>query len=253
VPRATNGIFSSPLSSVPPTPNDATVGHRTRRTPDYLSPPLRRSARARKPAPAYHLQATVAESSSSAGVTKLGSFLPSRKKSKAMNPLYALLREKELEDKRGTSCAALRLAEEAMREGSREASIGFDDEFDTMNQLCLADEQAAWKAVRESRKSSPVSSGDVEGFIIGDRESKMLGAVAGEVINKILAGDKDSKGQERTQKTDQKMASGVPLWIQSSDEDMEVDLPSIPPLSGHPILTCLDRLLGSDGMRLLRT
>lgn len=246
-----NDIFSSPLSSVPPTPNDANVGRRTRRTPDHLSLPPRRSARACKPAPAYRLQTTVAESSISAGVTKLTSFLPNRKKSKAMNPLHALLREKELEDKRGTSCAALRLAEEAMREGSYEAPIGSDDEFGTMNQLCLADEQAAWKAVRESRKSSPVSFSDVEGFTVGDRESKMLGAVAGKTINKIFAGDKDSKRQERT--TDQKMVSGVPLWIQSSDEDMEIDSPSILPLSGHPILTCLDRLLRSDGMRLPRT
>jgi hypothetical protein len=47
------------------------------------------------------------------------------------------------------------------------------------------------------------------------------------------------------------MASGVPLWIQSSDEDMEVDSMSIPPLSGHPILTCLDGFLRSGDDSLL--
>ena len=168
-----------------------------------------------------------------------------------MNPLHALLREKELEDRRGTSCAALRLAEAAIREGSREAS---DDEYDAMNQLRLADEQAAWRAVHESRKStSPVGSSDVDDFTIGDRESKMLGAVAGEAINKILAGNKDRKGKERAQNTDQRMASGVPLWIQSSDGDMDVDSMPIPPLSGHPILTCLGGFLRSGGMHLLST
>jgi hypothetical protein len=187
-------------------------------------------------------------------MTKSRSFPPNRKKSQVINPLHALLREKELEDKRGTSCAALRLAEEAIREGSREASVGSDDESDPMNQFRLADEQAAWKAVHESRKStSPVGLGDVEDFTIGDRESKMLGAVSGKAINKILAGDKDRKGKERVQNTDQKMASGVPLWIQSSDEDMEVDSMSIPPLSGHPILTCLDGFLRSGGMRPMST
>lgn len=169
-----------------------------------------------------------------------------------MNPLRALLREKELEDKRGASCAALRLAEEAIKEGPRHAPIGSDDEIDTKDQLRLSDEQAAWKAVHESRKStSPIGPSDVEDFIIGDRESKMLGVVAGEAINKILVGDKDGKGKERVQNIDQKMTSDFRLWIQTPDEDMEVDPVSIPHLSGHPILTCLDDFLTSDGMRPL--
>ena len=242
---------------MPPTPNSAIIGRRTRRTPDRRLPSLRltrTSARTHKPGAAFYLPTTIAESSKSVGVTNSRSFPPNRKKSQAMNPLHALLREKELQDKRGTSCAALRLAEEAIREGSREASIGSDDESDTMNQLRLADEQAAWKAVHESRKStSSVGPSDVEDFTVGDRESKMLGVVSGEAINKILAGDKVRKGKERAQNTDQKMASGVPLWIQSSDEDMEVDSMSIPPLSGHPILTCLEGSLRSGGMRLLST
>lgn len=170
-----------------------------------------------------------------------------------MNPLYALLREKELEEKRGTSCAALRLAEEAIKGGSREASIGSHNEFDTTNNARLADEQAAWRAVRECRKSSsPDGNGDVEDFTIGDRESNMLGAVTGKAITKILAGDKDGKGKGKAQYTDQEMSSGVPLWIRSSDEDMEVDQVSTP-LLGHPILTCIDGCLASGGMRLPST
>ncbi|KAF8135496.1 hypothetical protein EV363DRAFT_1320858 [Boletus edulis] len=115
-----------------------------------------------------------------------------------------------------------------------------------MNQAHLADEQAAWKAVHEFRKSTtPIGSSDAEDFTIGDRESKMLGTAAGEAITKILAGDKVSKGKEKARDTNQKMTSGVPLWISSSDEDMEVDPMSIPSLSGHPILTCLDGLVRS--------
>ncbi|KAF8554699.1 hypothetical protein OG21DRAFT_1508593 [Imleria badia] len=255
-PGPSNDVFSSPLSSVPSTFGDATIGRRTCGTPDHSSPPrpTRTSARTRKPAAAFRLPVTIAGSSTSVGDTKSGSLPPNRKKSQAMNPLHALLREKDLEVKRGTSCAALRLAEEAMKEGSRDASIGSDDEFDTMNQLRLADEQAAWKAVHESRKStSPVGPSDVEDFTIGDRESKMLGAVAGEAINKILAGDKDGKGKEKVQNTDQKLTLAFRLWIQSSEEDMEVDPMSISPLSGHPMLSCLDGYLrsGDDSLDLI--
>lgn len=232
--------------------DDTTTSLRTRRTSDRSSPPLRptrASVRTRKPAPAFHLPLTIAESSTSVGVTKSASFPLNRKKSQATNPLHALLREKELEDKRGTSWAALRLAEEAVRQSSCEASVGFDDESDTMKRLCLADEQAAWKAVHESRKStSPPNPSDAEGFTIGDRESKMLGAVAGEAINKILAGDKDNKGKEKAENMGQKMTLGISLWIQPSNEDMEIDSMSIPPLSGHPILGCLDDCLKSGGM-----
>ena len=168
--------------------------------------------------------------------------------------MHALLREKQLQDKRGTSSAALRLAEEAVRQGSHEVSVNSDDDLDTMNQLHLADEQAAWKAVYESRKStSPVGPSDVEDFTIGDRESKMLGAVAGEAINKILAGDKDSTGKENAQHTEQKTALGVSMWIQPSDEDMEADSRSIPPLSGHPILACFGGFITHGGMCPLST
>ncbi|KAG6372341.1 hypothetical protein JVT61DRAFT_7781 [Boletus reticuloceps] len=241
-------VFSSPLSSVPSMFDDSSTGRRSRRTPDHSSTPLRpmrTSTRIRKPALAFRLPVTIIESSASVSETKSRSFPRNRKKSQAMNPLHALLREKELEDKRGTSCAALRRAEEAVREGSREAFID-SDEFDTMNQAHLADEQAAWKAVHEFRKSTtPIGSSDAEDFTIGNRESKMLGSAAGEAITKILAGDKVSKGKEKARDTNQRMTSGVPLWISSSDEDMEVDPMSIPSLSGHPILTCLDGLVRS--------
>ncbi|KAH0827799.1 hypothetical protein J3R83DRAFT_3424 [Lanmaoa asiatica] len=253
-PRTASDIFSSPLSPVPSTFGDETIGFRTFKASDGCSPslrPIRASTRTRKLAAAFHLPLTIAESSTSVIVTKSASF-PSNRKSRAMNPLHALLREKESEDKRGTSCAALRLAEEAIRQGSREASVGSDDEFDAMNRLCLADEQAAWKAVHESRQStSPVGPSDMEDVTIGDRESEMLGAVAGEAINKILAGDKDSKGKEKAQNIDQKMTPGIPLWTQSSDEDMEIDSMSTPPLSGHPILTRLDDFLRSGDDLLL--
>lgn len=241
---------------MPSTFDDTTTGPRTRRASDRSSPLLRStraSAKTRKPA-AFHLPLTIAESSTFTGVKKSASFPLNRKKSQAMNPLYALLREKELEDKRGTSSAALRLAEEAVRQNSREASVNSDEESDTLKRSRLTDERAAWKAVRESRKStSPGDSSDVEDFTIGDRESKMLGAVAGEAINKILAGDKDSKGKERAQDMEQNMTLGVSLWIRPSNEDMEVDPMSIPPLSGHPILACLDDSLKSGGTWLPST
>lgn len=206
--------------------------------------PTRASARTRKSALAFRLPVTIAESSNSAGATKPRPL--DRKKSEPANPLHALLREKRLQDKRGTSTAAFRFAEEAITQSSCEASVNCDDELDAMNQSHFADEQAAWRAVYESRKSAgPVDSGDV-GVTIGDRESKILGTVAGEAINKILAGDKDSKGKENAQ--NQKTTEGVPLWIRPSDEDMEVDSTSIPPLLGHPILARLDSFLRRGGM-----
>lgn len=207
--------------------------------------PVRTSARTRKLATAFRLPVVVSESSTSESVTK--SPPSNRKKSLVANPLHALLREKQLQDKRGTSSTALRLAEEAVREGSRGALVDPDDE-DTDHQLRLTDEEAAWKAVNEFRKSaSPVDRGEVDDFSNGDRASKMLGTAAGEAVNRILSSDKHSKGKEKAYDMDQKAALGVPLWMQPSDEDMEVDPMSTPPLSGHPILTCLDGFLRDGG------
>ena len=237
-------MFSSPLSSVPSTFN-ATFGGRT---PDGspLLQLMRVSARTRKPAPAFRIPVTISESSSIVG--KIVSPPLNHKKSRAVNPLKALLREKQLQDKQGTNSAALRLAEEAVRQGCREASVESDDQVDPVLQLRLTDEQAAWKAVHDSRKSgSPVNPSDGEDLIV-DSASKMLGAVAGEAVNKILAGDRGSKGKERARSMDQTTVLGVSLWMEHSDDDMDVDSMSITPLSGHPILTCLEGFVRDGGM-----
>jgi hypothetical protein len=184
-----------------------------------------------------------------------------RKKAQAPNPLDALLREKKKEEKRGTSSAALRLAEAAaMKQGSLEASVNSDDDLSgtSFSLLDLADEQAAWKAVQEpsSRKSSSPFGGfsDTEGLTLGTRETKILGAVAGKAIDKILKGDKTSKGKERAQIAKRENAVGIPLWISSSDEDMEVDSTPAPGVllgEGHSIFARLEQLYRSGGMLFL--
>ncbi|KAG9316538.1 hypothetical protein JVU11DRAFT_2588 [Chiua virens] len=245
-PQIKDDIFSSPLSSVPSAFNDAAMSPST--SPDRRSPPTRRSLRTRKLAPSFRLPKTTPGPSASVGVTKYGSS-SNHKKPQAKNPLQALLREKELQNKRGTGGAAFRQAEEVIRQGSCETSVGSSDDLNTMDQLSLTDEQAAWRAVHESRKStSPDDASDVEGFTLGNHEAKMLGSDAGEAINKILVGDRCSKSNIKAQ-TKQKATSGVALWVRPSDMDMVVDLVSIPPLSGHPILTRLDESLrsGDDG------
>ncbi|KAF9241519.1 hypothetical protein BU15DRAFT_73249 [Melanogaster broomeanus] len=262
---ALQGVFSSPLSSLPSPSLGSTSRLGKRGDSRCLSPqpspsqPRQASGRYRKPAPAFRLPTTVAESSTSVGVSASTS-VQSRKKGQAPNPLDALLREKKNEDKRGTSSAALRLAEAAVKQGSRETSVNSGDSpyGTSFSLLDLADERAAWKAVREpsSRKSlSPYDAfSDTEDPTLGTRETKILGTVAGEAINKILEGDKTSKGKERAQIAKRENAVGVPLWVLSSDEAMEVDSRPAPDAllgEGHPIFARLEQLYRSGDNSLL--
>ncbi|KIJ18779.1 hypothetical protein PAXINDRAFT_179422 [Paxillus involutus ATCC 200175] len=253
-------LFSSPLSSLPSSVKGPTFGCRS----PQLSPsrPTRASERCRKPNPASRLPTTIAESSASVNASTPAP-APRRKKAQAPNPLDALLREKRNADRRGTSFAALCLAEAAVEEGSRETSVDSSDNFygTGFSRLDLADEQAAWKAVQEpsSRKSSsPFGGGSDSGdLVLGARGTKILGPTAGEAINKILASDKNTKGKENAQIAEREKALGVPLWISPSDGDMEVDSRPTPVNvsfeAGPPIFTRLEQLhsSGDDSQLIL--
>ncbi|KIJ61348.1 hypothetical protein HYDPIDRAFT_116117 [Hydnomerulius pinastri MD-312] len=269
VPQARNDLFSSPLSSIPSSINEPVFNSRTRsvssrRTPQPSpSRPTRASGRNRKAAPNFRLPTTIAESSTSVrastSATKVSTsaLAVPRKKAPAPNPLDALLREKKNADKRGTSSSAVRLAEEAAKQGSRETSVDSDsdDLYErSISRLNLTDERAAWEAVQalhSSRKSSSPSGGfsDTEDVILGAREAKILGGKAGEAINKILVGDKTSKGKEKAQIARREKALGVPLWTLPSDEAMEVDsranFVDVSFGTGHSILALLDQLYRS--------
>ncbi|KIK79818.1 hypothetical protein PAXRUDRAFT_767920 [Paxillus rubicundulus Ve08.2h10] len=256
--KSGSGVFSSPLSSLPPSVKGPTFG---RRSPQ-LSPsrPTRASERCRKPNPASSLPTTIAESSTSVNAS-IPTSAPRRNKAQAPNPLDALLREKRNADRRGTNFAALRLAEAAVEEGSRGTSVNSGDSYGTgFSRINLADEQAAWEAVRElsSRKSSsPFGGGSHSGdLVLGARGANILGPTAGEAIDKILAGDINAEGKENAQIAKREKALSVPLWTSPSDEDMEVD--SRPPLvnasfeEGSPVFTRLEQLhSGGDDSQLI--
>ncbi|KAF8844378.1 hypothetical protein BDN67DRAFT_770368 [Paxillus ammoniavirescens] len=255
-----NDVFSSPLSSLPPSVKGVTFGCRS----PQVSPsrPTRVSERRRKPNPSSRLPTTIAEPSASVSASTLRS-APRRKKAQAPNPLDVLLREKRNADRRGTNFAALCLAEAAVEEGSRETSVDSGDNFyeTGFSRLDLADEQAAWKAVQEPsprKSSSPFGGGSDSGdIVLGARGTKILGPTAGEAINKILAGDKNTEGKENAQIAEREKALGVPLWTSPSDGDMEVDSRPTPANmsfeDGSPIFTRLEQLhnSGDDSQLIL--
>ncbi|KAF9227426.1 hypothetical protein BS17DRAFT_465007 [Gyrodon lividus] len=251
-PQVGNDLFSSPLSSLPCPIDRPTSGFRKRGADSCCSHQFsssratRASERYRKSPLAFRLPTTIVRSSASV------------KKAQAPNPLDDLLRERNNADNRGTSSVALRLAEAAVKQSSREMSVDSDDNpyGTSFSRLDLADEQAAWKAVQQrSRTSSSPFGGlsDTED-LLGAHETKILGVAAGEAINKIFAGDKTIKGKERAQISKREKALGVPLWT-SSDDDMEVDSRPTPVNllvgEGHPIFGRLEQLHRSGDDSLL--
>ncbi|KAL4073984.1 hypothetical protein J3A83DRAFT_4090316 [Scleroderma citrinum] len=189
---------------------------RSCRVTDRASPsPLRRtSGRLRKAALPFQSPAEIAQKVSLANAS-------SSTGKKAVNPLHALLREKRAADKKGTSSAALRLAENTVRQGSQKTLT--DPIHDESDPLDLTDEQAAWRAIDQFRASSPRADHiDTEDYVFVLQQTRMLGSEAGAVINKILADDRVDKRKNTAHIARQKKALGVPLWKTELD-DMDVD------------------------------
>ncbi|KAH7888766.1 hypothetical protein F5I97DRAFT_747127 [Phlebopus sp. FC_14] len=206
--------------------------------------PSRMSGRTRKRAAASRVPTTVTEATTASTSSQRGN---------APNPLDALLREKKTADKRNTGPAALRLAEEALKQSSRETSVSVQLRETSIRLPDLTDEQAAWKAVQEQSHRSPLNSfgshDDSDELDFGAREVKMLGTSAGQAINKILIGDKTSKGKEKTQIAKRQKDSGVSLWRSPLVEDMNIDYIDSQSIrlntsfgQEHPVLALLDRL-----------
>lgn len=134
------------------------------------------------------------------------------------NPLHALLREKRAADKRGTSSAALHLAENNVRQGGREPFI--DPNYGKSDHLSLMDEEVAWH--RFQALSPQADQTGIEDYILGPRHARMLGSDAGAAITKILADDKVDRGKAKERAAQREKALGVSLWITEPNHDMDV-------------------------------
>ncbi|KAG2150604.1 hypothetical protein DEU56DRAFT_37316 [Suillus clintonianus] len=239
-----DGVFDSPLSSVPSSPPKPSTSYnlRNRRSPSAspTRPPLNthkmsrtqihtRSGRTSKPALPLRLP-TIVVTKNAPGPSKL---------KKSFNPLEALLREKKAAEKRGNGSAAFLRAEDALQ-AHVSLGVGLEDDMN------LADEGAAWQAIQEhaQRKSSSPMLGPLEDDVfMGERETKLLGREAGEKIEKILVSDKNSESKRPKGK-----ALGVQLWQEGAGDDgMDIDKEcnvSFGDGSNHPVLALLQHLGG---------
>jgi hypothetical protein len=231
-----DGIFDSPLSSVPSSPPKPSTSYnlRNRRSPSASPINIHKmprsqihtcSGRTSKPAPPLRLS-TIVVTKNAPGPSKL---------KKSFNPLEALLREKKAAEKRGDGSAAFLRAEDALQ-----AHISSDTDLE--DDLNLADEGAAWQAIQEHaqrKSSSPILEPLEDDVFMGERETKILGREAGEKIEKILVSDKNSKIPKGK-------VVGVPLWQEGvGDDGMDVDEEynvSFGDASNHPVLALLQHL-----------
>ncbi|KAI6121661.1 hypothetical protein F5141DRAFT_1211334 [Pisolithus sp. B1] len=175
----------------------------------------------------------------------LGKDSSSRRK-KTPNPLDELLREKRAADKRGTSSAALRLAENAIKQKSHLVSLDDHAEYD----LDFMDEGAARRAVQDVQHlSSPEDETDFVDPTLGFQDTtKILGSDAAEAIHKILASDRITQEKDIVKAAKREKSFGVPLWKPCSIEDMDVEqVPTSRTLFEHasPITALLDQLVRS--------
>ncbi|KAI6046220.1 hypothetical protein EDC04DRAFT_1884024 [Pisolithus marmoratus] len=143
----------------------------------------------------------------------------------ALNPLDELLREKRAADKRGTSSAALHLAENAIKLKSHLISSDDHGKYD----MDFMDEEAARKAVQHVQHLNSLrEEADSVDLALGFRDTSILGSDAGEAIHKILVNDKIIQGKDIAEATKRKKSYGVPLWKPYSIEDMDTDLAPAP-------------------------
>lgn len=175
----------------------------------------------------------------------LGKDSSSRRK-KALNPLDELLREKRAADKRGTSSAALRLAENAIKQKSHLVSLDDHVKYD----LDFMDEGAARRAVQHVQLlSSPEEETDSVDLPLGFRDTtSILGPGAGEAIHKILRSDRATQEKDTARVAKREKSYGVPLWKPCFIEDMDVDLAPIsraPFTPASPITVLLHQLVDS--------
>ncbi|KAI6134463.1 hypothetical protein EDD17DRAFT_1857004 [Pisolithus thermaeus] len=174
----------------------------------------------------------------------LGKDSSSRRK-KTHNPLDELLREKKAADKRGTSSAALRQAENAIKQ-SHLVSLDDHAEYD----LDFMDEGAARRAVQDVRHLSSLEdeSDFVDPALDFQDTTKILGSDAAEAINKILVSDRITQEKDFVRAAKRERSFGVSLWKPCSIEDMNVDQATISrTLFEHasPITALLDQLVRS--------
>lgn len=166
----------------------------------------------------------------------------SSKRKKAPNPLDELLREKRAADKQGTSSAALRLAESAIKQTPDLLSL--DD-----HEMNFTDEGAARRAVQNVQHlSSPGEEADSVDLALAFQNTSILGSDAGEAIQKILHSDRINEGKGMAEAAERGKSYGVLLWKPYSIEDMDIDLaPASRPPSGYasPITMLLDQLICS--------
>ncbi|KAF9462477.1 hypothetical protein BDZ94DRAFT_1261462 [Collybia nuda] len=167
-------------------------------------------------------------------------------KGKVFNPLDALLKEKELADKRGKGDAAFRLAEGAI--------AGKDAVMDETNlEGDFADwsnEDAARMAVDERSRIdmkplSPVASSNRDGdeiILTPQDPERLLGEKHGKAVADILDSDRDKKQVEQ----EREKVHGVPLWSDLNiDDGMAVDhiFPILMSTENHSLVCYLNTLI----------
>lgn len=172
-------------------------------------------------------------------------------KMKKINPLDALLKEKNRADKSGKGGVAFRLAEDAVRAGSPLSEGSDDGEAEDWT-----NEAAALAAVKSQGRgwgtSSPgPSNSDSEEVSLNDEDRcRLLGEKRGKAVVGILASDRAKK---EAAKGKQKVL-GVPLW-ESGAASMDTDptIPSLPDhVCGHRVLAVLKSSVESGGTRTFK-
>jgi hypothetical protein len=190
---------------------------------------------------------TLSPSQHTHAASRRGSAIPKqvgRKKqaeAKAFDPLEELLKEKRLADKRGKGDEAFRLAEGTV--AGKDALLNEMDEGWT-------NEAAARMAVVERARMEMISSGTMadssghdELTVHGKDGQRLFGNDRGQVITKILDGDRAQQLREK----EKKKTFGVSLWLESSpDLDGFTSLaPALESQNIHPILqlltSCIER------------
>ncbi|KAF8210364.1 hypothetical protein K438DRAFT_2011771 [Mycena galopus ATCC 62051] len=163
---------------------------------------------------------------------------PPRTKKAASGPLGALLREKQLADKRGKGFAALRRAEDAMRLGSPLSDESDDELNDWTNEA--AGHGQGWGS---TSSHGPGTSESEEVSLDEEDQCRLLGEKQGKAVGRILDKDREKR---KADKGKQKVL-GVLLWeADAVPMDTDPTIPSLPgKIRGQPVLALLKSSIDS--------
>ncbi|KAJ7251517.1 hypothetical protein B0H12DRAFT_1234154 [Mycena haematopus] len=168
---------------------------------------------------------------------------PRAQKKVASDPLGALLREKQLADKRGKGVAAFRRAEDAMRAESPLSEESDNEEDWTNEAAAIAAINGHGRAWGSTSSPGPGTSDSEDVSFNDEDQCRLLGEKQGKAVVRIL----DSDREKRAAAKGNQKALGVPLW-EADTVSMDAD-PTIPSLQDHtrgqPVLAFLKSSIDS--------